>query len=119
MPPPFVQLDAAISYSRARSSKVSSASSIVSLGGPSENLEVTAIVDFRVRTFHGTFRHSLAYNALSSGPSLTREATVKVLIPGRIAISLMGWLSLSPQAADTLEVAAIHPSRIDSMNTRI
>ena len=44
---------------------------------------------------------------------------MKVLIPGRMAISLVAWFSLSAQTADTLEIAAIHTSRIDSVNTRI
>jgi uncharacterized protein (TIGR03435 family) len=44
---------------------------------------------------------------------------MKALILGRMAMALMAWFSLPPQTADTLEVAAIHPSRVDSMNTRI
>jgi len=44
---------------------------------------------------------------------------MRVLMLGRMAIALVAWLSLPPQAADTLEVAAIHPSRVDSLNTQI
>ena len=41
------------------------------------------------------------------------------MILGKAALALVALFSLPPQAADTLEVAAIHPSRTDSLNTRI
>jgi len=42
---------------------------------------------------------------------------MRIMIVGTVAlVALMG---LPPQAADTIEVAAIHPSRADSLNTRI
>jgi uncharacterized protein (TIGR03435 family) len=44
---------------------------------------------------------------------------MKVLILGRMTIALVACFSLQAQTADTLEVVAIHPSRVDSMNTRI
>jgi uncharacterized protein (TIGR03435 family) len=43
---------------------------------------------------------------------------MKALALGKLALALAG-LTLPPQAADTLEVAAIHPSQADSVNTRI
>jgi uncharacterized protein (TIGR03435 family) len=44
---------------------------------------------------------------------------MKLLVLGRAALALAAWLALPPQAADTLEVAAIHSSHVDSTNTRI
>ena len=44
---------------------------------------------------------------------------MKFPVLGRIAIALLAWSSITAQTADTLEVAAIHPSRADSVNTRI
>lgn len=44
---------------------------------------------------------------------------MREMILGKVAVTLLALLSLSPQAADTLEVAAVHPSRADSVNTRI
>jgi uncharacterized protein (TIGR03435 family) len=48
--------------------------------------------------------------------SVTGEA-MRILILGKVA--LVALLGLPPQPGDTLEVAAIHPSRADSLNTRI
>jgi uncharacterized protein (TIGR03435 family) len=42
---------------------------------------------------------------------------MRIAIMGKLA--LVALLGLPPQTADTLEVAAIHPSRADSLNTRI
>jgi uncharacterized protein (TIGR03435 family) len=42
---------------------------------------------------------------------------MRMIIAGKVA--LVALLSLPIQAADTFEVAAIHPSRADSLNTRI
>lgn len=42
---------------------------------------------------------------------------MRMIIVGKVA--LVALLGLPTQAADTLEVAAIHPSRADSLNTRI
>ena len=42
---------------------------------------------------------------------------MRMIIAGKVA--LVALLGLPIQAADTLEVAAIHPSRVDSLNTRI
>jgi uncharacterized protein (TIGR03435 family) len=41
------------------------------------------------------------------------------MILAKMAVGLTAVLSLPAQTADTLEVAAIHPSRADSLNTRI
>jgi uncharacterized protein (TIGR03435 family) len=44
---------------------------------------------------------------------------MKVLVVGGMTLAMAAWFGLTPQAADTLEVVAIHPSRVDTMNTRI
>jgi uncharacterized protein (TIGR03435 family) len=44
---------------------------------------------------------------------------MKILVFGGMALAVSAWFGLTPQAADTLEVVAIHPSRVDSMNTQI
>jgi len=44
---------------------------------------------------------------------------MKALVAGRMALALAAWLGLPQQSADTLEIAAIHVSHADSINTRI
>jgi uncharacterized protein (TIGR03435 family) len=43
---------------------------------------------------------------------------MKVLALGKLALALTAF-TLPPQAADTFEIAAIHPSHTDSMNTQM
>lgn len=44
---------------------------------------------------------------------------MNLLFLGRITLASVGILALPQQPADTFEIAAIHPSHLDSMNTQI